>query len=74
MKEKIILIMQRVFNVDHIADNVSRETMEKWDSLQHLNMVMAMEEVFDMAFEPEEIAAMDSIDKIIAIIEKRKNA
>jgi len=35
--------------------NVSVDTVEKWDSLQHLNLVLVLEEEFNISFSDQEI-------------------
>ena len=65
MTNKIIEIISGVLGVEIDAD-ASQTTCEKWDSLQHLNIIVALEEEFDLSFEPEEIAEMKSV----AIIEE----
>lgn len=71
MKEKIIAIMANVFemNTSDFPLEINQETIENWDSLRHLNLIVELEEAFDKSFEPEEISEMISMDKIIEIIE-----
>ena len=47
------------------------ESIEGWDSVQHLNLVLALEEAFAVQFDPEEIDGMSSIDRIVSVIEGR---
>jgi acyl carrier protein len=68
-KSKIISVVQKVFETEQLDENVSQHDVEKWDSLNHLNLIIALEEEFDILFEPEEIAEMTSIQKIISKIE-----
>jgi acyl carrier protein len=70
MKEKIKEVMQRVFELAEISDDISQENCAKWDSMQHLNLIVELEEVFSISFEPEEIAEMKSLDKIEALLRK----
>lgn len=72
MKEKIIEIMANVFEMSR-ADfpvEINQDTVENWDSLRHLNLIVEIEDAFDKSFEPEEISEMISVDKIIEMIEK----
>jgi acyl carrier protein len=69
LKSKIILTLQKVFDLGEIDENASQQNIEKWDSLGHLNLVVALEEEFDVLFEPEDIAEMTSVQKIIDKIE-----
>ncbi len=48
------------------------EIVESWDSVQHLNLVLALESQFGFEFEPEEIDQMKSIGKIAALVELKQ--
>jgi acyl carrier protein len=71
IKSKIIAVVQKVFETEQIDENASQQSIEKWDSLGHLNLVVALEEEFDVLFEPEDIAEMTSVQKIADKIESR---
>lgn len=64
MDEKIISIMENVFESKGLDTTCSQNTCEKWDSLHHLNLIVELEDAFDMEFEPEEIAEMKSFEKV----------
>jgi len=63
MTDKIIEIIGGVLGTPIDAD-ASQETCDKWDSLQHLNIIVALEDAFDVSFEPEDIAKMKSVQDI----------
>ena len=42
----------------------SMATIERWDSLQHLNVVMDLEEKFLVSFTPDEVVQLNSIEAI----------
>ena len=67
MTEKIIEIISNVLNTK-VDAKTSQSTCEKWDSLQHLNIIVAIEDAFDVSFEPEEIAKMKTIQDIESFI------
>ncbi|MDY3428147.1 acyl carrier protein [Riemerella anatipestifer] len=73
MKEKIIEIMAEVFEMDEnsFPQEISQETVENWDSLRHLNLIVEIEESFDVSFEPEEISEMITMDKILEMLQKQ---
>lgn len=71
MKEKIKSIMSEVFECE-ISDKASQSTIEKWDSLRHLNLMIELEMAFDAEFEPEEISEMKNIEAIEKIIRAKK--
>jgi acyl carrier protein len=60
--------------VDKIAAESSPETIENWDSMQHLNLVLAVEEKFGVQLEPEDIEQMKNIGAVAAVVEKLQSA
>jgi acyl carrier protein len=54
-----------------ITPQSSPESIEGWDSVQHLNLVLALEQEFDVQFEPEEIDQMSNIDRIRLVLETK---
>jgi len=73
MTDKIIEIISCTLNVK-VDANTSQSTCEKWDSLQHLNIIVALEDAFNLSFEPEEIAEMKSIALIEEFVKKYQGA
>jgi len=63
MKEQLKKIMASVFMTDisEISDDISQVNFEKWESLQHLILIVNIESEFGVSFEPEEIVEMTSL-------------
>jgi acyl carrier protein len=63
-------VMAAVFDVspNSIDVTASPDTLEKWDSLQHLNLILALEERFGIQFSLDEIAAMNGYGPIVALV------
>lgn len=72
MDQKILEILRRVFNLDTVDNTCSQATCDKWDSLNHLNLIVELEDEFDMEFEPEEIAEMKSFDAVKKMIKSKQ--
>jgi len=53
--------------VSAITDESSPGNIEKWDSMSHINLVMAIEAEFDVSLTPEDTMDMLSV-KLIRII------
>ncbi|MCH3923907.1 MAG: acyl carrier protein [Bacteroidales bacterium] len=68
MKERILKVMKAVFELENTDETISQKNCEKWDSLNHLQLVIALEEEFDISFEPEEITEMKDFQTIESII------
>jgi len=47
----------------------SPENIESWDSVQHLNLVLALEEKFGLQLSLEEIEQMKTIGEVAKIVE-----
>lgn len=64
--ERIRGIASHLFAIpaDRIAANSSPESIEQWDSVQHLNLVLAIEERFNLQLSPEEIERMKNMEQI----------
>ena len=54
---------------EQITAESSPQTLENWDSIQHLNLVLALEEKFGLQLSPEEIEQMKSIGETARLIE-----
>jgi len=52
----------------------SPETIEAWDSVQHLSLVLALEEKFGLQLSPEEIEKMKTIGDIAKLVEGKLQA
>jgi len=60
IKEKIINVMSLVLEVPdtEINEESSTDSIEKWDSLRHLNLILALEEEFGITIPDEEVGNM----------------
>jgi acyl carrier protein len=47
-----------------ISDETSQKTAGSWDSLRHIELVMAVEDAFEVAFPPAEVSTMTSVAAI----------
>ncbi len=57
MQERIKVVMAQIFNVDidSITEESSPENIERWDSLKHIQLVLAIEDEFDITFSDDDI-------------------
>ncbi len=67
VRGRVVQAMMDIMDVERAAlnDEVSPDTLEAWDSLSHMNLVLALEEEFGLRFTDEEIMAMLSIPQIV---------
>tara|TARA_B100000767_G_scaffold158404_1_gene148768 strand:- start:128 stop:376 length:249 start_codon:yes stop_codon:yes gene_type:complete len=64
-------IMAIVFKVDvaEITDDLSAVNFERWDSLAHMNLLVALEEEFDIRFPDEMLGDLASV-KLVDLLVK----
>ena len=55
--------------MDGIVANSSPDTIDNWDSIQHLNFVLALEEKFSLQLSPEEMEQMRSVGEAAKVIQ-----
>lgn len=74
--QQVRSIASDIFGVpaDKITAESSPETIETWDSMQHLNLVLAIEEKFGVQLDPEDIEQMKNIGAVSALVEKLQSA
>jgi len=71
--ERVRAIASDVFRVpaDKLSADSSPESVENWDSMEHLNLVLAVEEKFGIQLDPEEIEQMKNIGAVAALVDKK---
>lgn len=72
--ERVNEVFRTVFEDDTLVINegTNAEQIEKWDSLQHINLLAVLEETFGITFDIDEIVAMENVGDIVSIIEAKK--
>ncbi len=73
MKNKVKKIIASVFNleVDSIKDDASPDNVLNWDSLNHMNLIVSLEEEFNIRFTDEEISDMLNLELILYTIQEK---
>jgi acyl carrier protein len=75
MEQRIKNIMAMVFDIpsETIEDSSSPDTIENWESLNHINLITGLEEEFNIRFTDEEIGEMLNFKLINHIINQKLN-
>jgi acyl carrier protein len=73
MKEEIKEVLKNVLGTDAIPDDISQQNCDVWDSMRHLQLIIELEEKFNVSFEPEDIAEMKSLPEIERQVKKITN-
>ncbi len=56
--------------LEQAAQNLTMQDINDWDSLSHMNLIVAIEDEFQLQLTGDEIAEMISLDKIREIVQK----
>lgn len=67
-------VFQEVFDDEgiHVKDTTTANDIEDWDSLEHINLVVAIEKRFGMKFSMGEVTGMKNVGEMVDIIMERK--
>jgi acyl carrier protein len=70
MDDKLRHIMALVLEMpeDQVTDRLTAADTTNWDSIRHLNLVMALEEAYGVTFSSDEMGSLDSYASIAAAI------
>jgi acyl carrier protein len=66
---KGILASELDLPVDRVPEDASAETLEAWDSLGHMKVIMAVEQEWGVRFATAEIPTLNSIEKLAAALD-----
>ena len=71
--DRLTKVFQDVFDDDEIVltDNTSAKDIEDWDSLEHINLIAAVEKEFKMRFTMEEVSGMKNVGEMAGIVAER---
>jgi acyl carrier protein len=71
--ERLNKIFQNVFDEDRLAvrENTTAEDIDGWDSLEHINLIVAIEDDFGMKFSISEVTGMKNVGAMVEIIRER---
>ena len=72
METRIKYVMSITFGVDieQISDDASPESIDKWDSLKHMQLILSLEEEFDVEFSDKEVVEVVSYQKILGALRR----
>lgn len=73
LNDRVKQVMSEILgcDIDSINPSTTMELLPEWDSLQHLSLVIALEQTFSVRFTTDEVTTMQSFNEIVDVIEKR---
>ena len=73
MVTRVKSVISSVFEVDlcDIDTEFTSDSSEKWDSLKHMNLVLALEDEFSVEFSDDEIINLSSYSSILSVLKEK---
>lgn len=73
MKDKIFTVVAKIMSIspEDVTMDSSPDTIEAWDSLKHMTLILALEEDFGILFSDDEIVEMITVQKILDFLETK---
>lgn len=68
--KKIIKSVWSINNVDEIEDSFGPDEIEAWDSLSHIELIVALEEEFEISIAVQDVSRLYTIGDIKKTLEK----
>ncbi len=70
MENRVKKVIAEILDIEisSINDNTSPETIESWDSLKQMNIIVELEEEFDIEFSDEDIVEMLNFRLICEVV------
>ena len=71
-KDHVQQVFREVFEIEdlEIFPAMTAQDVEAWDSFNHLNLVLTLEERFNIQFSTQDMAAMANVGDLFALLNK----
>ena len=71
LNEKVFQIISTIMAVPpaSVTIEATPKTISQWDSLKHMNLILAIEESFGVSFTDDEVVAIEDARTLIAVLE-----
>ncbi|MBK7917805.1 MAG: acyl carrier protein [Chloroflexi bacterium] len=72
IKQKVYRIVSATLDVPvaDISEDTSPDTLQKWDSLKHMNLILSLEDEFGVEFTDEQTLEMQNVALIVMTLEE----
>ena len=71
--EKLNVVFRDIFDDEDITvnDETTADDIEDWDSLEHINLIVAVENAFGMKFNMGQVNGMKNVGEMVDIIQEK---
>jgi acyl carrier protein len=73
--QRLTKIFHNVLDDDSIVltPELTAADVKEWDSFNHINLIVAIEQAFKIKFQTAELESMKNVGHLVALIEKKVN-
>lgn len=64
-------VFREVFGLDSVSDSMTHSDIPGWNSMQMINLVLALEETFGVQLTPEDVTQMLSVELVKTILAEK---
>lgn len=74
--ERMTQIFRESFGDDSIvlSEETTAEDIEDWDSVTHIQLIVAVEKAFGIRINMGEVAAIANVGELVSIVDRRVNS
>ena len=72
MLARLLAVFNEVFKGQNVDENTTTATIENWDSLKQIELMIACEEEFDVRFSMQQMISAASVREILQILLEKK--
>jgi acyl carrier protein len=69
-EKKLEALFKKVMNTKEFHDGLSMESLPKWDSLKHVELLTEIEDQFGLDIDMQDIMKMTSVSSIRSVLKK----
>ncbi len=72
-QEHVIQIVAETLNLStsEINESSAMENLELWDSMAQVNLMMSIEQTFDLELDPEDFMKLNSVSNIVEYLDNQ---
>lgn len=80
MKDETLNRMKEIFRdvfddqTIELSEETSAKDIESWDSFNHINLIIGMEQTFKIKFDLNELSSLENVGEMAALIERKSLA
>ena len=71
--KKLEDIFKNVFDIDSLVldDDITADDIDEWDSLSHIQLMLAIEKAFDIKFTSREMKELADVGEMVSCIKSK---